>query len=193
MQTKSTVLTFIVLLILLAACGTVSIKFDVTPQPDNVSATITTRAIEYAALKAQKETLEASTGTVAMPPPTITISPSVYPTPTIASPTELARAYLDAVLADDRRSARALIKLDPWCSPAPTELEETLDEHLALYGSTQVRNIDIKEQDVSGWVIFPPGAKAACISFESLGAQSPDWRSASVCIIVVNEGICDLK
>jgi hypothetical protein len=179
-----------------------------TPTSDYTIVTLTalvTERVYLATQVAEVETVRASVATQV----TILVTESVASATSVASTTpiatprlrttstiELAEEYFSAIVDGDREGARSLIGADPWCTPI--DVGEKFEGHLAMLGSTQVRNVSIEAVNISGHVAYPPGAEAARIFFEYKGANSTEWRSASIGIVTssyMDSGwrfICDL-
>ena len=97
---------------------------------------------------------------------------NIRPTRTVAE------LYLTAIITGDRERALGLIREEALCSGAG--MYERIDEHLALFSATQVRNIEITVEDIGGSVAYSPGTEAADIRFEYRRADSSAWHSAEI-------------
>jgi hypothetical protein len=83
-----------------------------------------------------------------------------------------------------------MILEDPWCTTPG--LDAVVETQVSIFRNADVRAFQIQEEDVTGWVAYPPGTEAASISFE-YRLNETEWRTAQVFIAVVNGGICDTR
>jgi hypothetical protein len=116
--------------------------------------------------------------------------PSFTNAPEPSSPSEVAELYFATLLDGDEAQARELIVPDPWCT-TPDE-EADFQQQIATLQGAQARDIHIQEEDVTGWLAYPPGTKAASISFE-YRLNELEWQAAEIFVAMVDGGICDAR
>jgi hypothetical protein len=116
--------------------------------------------------------------------------PSSATAPEPSSPTEVAQLYIAALLDGDETRAHEWIVPDPWCTTPG--LEADFQQQIATLQGAQARNFHIQEEDVTGWLAYPPGTKAASVSFE-FRLNEMEWRAAEIFVAIINGGICDTR
>lgn len=181
---------FLAIAVLFATSLACSSKPVLAPTP--TSDYTATQAAEVETVCASVATQVATLATESVASATPIATSRISTTSTI----ELAKEYFSAIVEGDREGARSLIGADPWCTPI--DVGEKFEGHLAILGSTQVRNVSIEAVNINGYIAYPPGAEAARVSFEYRSTDSTEWRSASIGIVTasyVDSGwrfICDL-
>ena len=112
------------------------------------------------------------------------------PTPVPASPRIVAGLYLSALLGGSRDQALTLIKPDAWCTPP--DFDDVFESQITTLSRTHIRDLSVQDEDVAGWVAYPPGTEAASIKFE-FSPDEVEWRSAGVFVAIVQGRICDTR
>jgi hypothetical protein len=83
-----------------------------------------------------------------------------------------------------------LITPDAWCTPPG--LDDILERRITSLSRARIRALSVQEEDVAGWVAYPPGSEAASIKFE-FSPDEVEWRSAEIFVAVVEGLICDTR
>jgi hypothetical protein len=116
--------------------------------------------------------------------------PSSTTLPEPSSAAGIAELHFAALLDGDQAQARELIVPDPWCTRPDQEAD--FQQQIATLQGAQARDIHIQEEDVTGWLAYPPGTKAASISFE-YRLNELEWQAAEIFVAMVDGGICDAR
>jgi hypothetical protein len=92
----------------------------------------------------------------------------------------IAQAYLAAVVQGDKRAALRLYRADALCSGA--DPGKTVDAHIAMLASSQVRTIQIDVHSADG-TGYPPGSQGAEIKLVYKSDRVPWWRLDTIWVV----------
>lgn len=124
-------------------------------------------------------------------------SSTPIPTARQLSTSQLADAYINAVLAGDRARIDQMIIGDARCSTPNSPA--TITRHIANYSGAEFRNITNQRFDIEGWLAYPPDSEAAQLTFEYRPNAEQPWAKAEILVVtvVVSDGsarlICDIS
>ena len=116
--------------------------------------------------------------------------PSLTPTPLPAPPRIVAGDYQAALLGGNREQAHKLITPDAWCTPPG--LDDVFERQITTLSRAHIRELTVQEENVAGWVAYPPVTEAASIRFE-FSPDEVEWRSAEIFVAIFQGRICDTR